>query len=504
MAQLGKFQMTAPKSFSGLATKSSMAALFGRSPQKASNMMIQLLAQYRGKSLEMDLMSLGVVNFARDDEYTWDLIGSSNRNIELLEARVNGSVQSASSDNLGANGAQFDLVFGEDWFNDGQTIVGEKPDLYPIQIVKKSIEGINNAVYTCVMLGGVTGGIPAEEVVAGKKFSGEGYAVSSELSRERMGGNVTTPFAMRGEFSTIRYGHKVTGTADKYQVKVGIPTVDKSGKVIQHNAWMPHVQYQIEEDFSDMKHKLLMYGRSNRDQSGLYLNKDHKSLQTLTMGAGFREQMEVSNTIFYNTFSIKLIEDLLLDLSEAKLGFNDRKFIMKTGNRGAAQFSKAVSQIASGWSIDGNLQPSNGNASVVSKTTSNLHSNALRAGFQFVEWLAPNGVILRVEVDPIYDDRVRNKIMHPLGGVAESYRYDIYYVGGKGEGNGNMKIAKVDGLYDRRGFSSGPFGNPFLGTTTSNYSGTDEDSAKMHLQCTLGAILYDPSKTVSLIPSMLQ
>lgn len=29
-----------------------------------------------------------------------------------------------------------------------------------------------------------------------------------------------------------------------------------------------------------------------------------------------------------------------------------------------------------------------------------------------------------LEVDPMYDDKVRNKILHPDGGVAESYRYE--------------------------------------------------------------------------------
>lgn len=41
--------------------------------------------------------------------------------------------------------------------------------------------------------------------------------------------------------------------------------------------------------------------------------------------------MEVSNTIKYNTFSLKLIEDALYELSASKLDFKDRTFIMKTG-----------------------------------------------------------------------------------------------------------------------------------------------------------------------------
>lgn len=51
------------------------------------------------------------------------------------------------------------------------------------------------------------------------------------------------------------------------------------------------------------------------------------------MGAGLYEQMESSNTTYYNTFSLKLLEDALYQLSAAKLDFNDRTFIVKTGKR---------------------------------------------------------------------------------------------------------------------------------------------------------------------------
>ena len=41
--------------------------------------------------------------------------------------------------------------------------------------------------------------------------------------------------------------------------------------------------------------------------------------------------MEVANTMFYNTFSLKLLEDALYELSASKLDFGDRLFVIKTG-----------------------------------------------------------------------------------------------------------------------------------------------------------------------------
>ena len=41
--------------------------------------------------------------------------------------------------------------------------------------------------------------------------------------------------------------------------------------------------------------------------------------------------MEVANTMYYNTFSLKLLEDALYELSASKLDFGDRYFLIKTG-----------------------------------------------------------------------------------------------------------------------------------------------------------------------------
>lgn len=113
--------------------------------------------------------------------------------------------------------------------------------------------------------------------------------------------------------------------------------------------------------------------------------------------------MEVANTMYYNNFSLKLIEDALYELSAAKLDFGERYFLIRTGERGAIQFHKAVLQTVSGWT---QFVLDNSSTRVIEKTQSNLHSNALSAGFQFVEFKAPNGVRVKIEVDAYYDKKI--------------------------------------------------------------------------------------------------
>ena len=177
---------------------------------------------------------------------------------------------------------------------------------------------------------------------------------------------------------------------------------------------------------------------------------------------------------------------------------NERTFVIKTGERGAIQFHKAILNTVSGWT----QFTLNGDAlNIVEKTQSNLHVNSLAAGFQFVEYRAPNGVRVKVEVDSFYDDPVQNKIQHPLGGPASSYRYDIMDIGSMDQPN--IFKCQIKGMPEVRGYESG-FRNPFTGEVNIQYMSHDEDSATIHKMATFGVCVLDPTRTMSLIPAILQ
>lgn len=493
--KLGKFQTTTFSHWQGLTKENHLGSVYYKAPQKATNLMVQLIAFHRGKSLETYLSQFPVKEFDTDDEYTWDVIGSSRRNISIIEARdINGVTLTTGMAGVGTE--PFYVVFPEDWWADGNVIVGEKNELYPLRVLGSARMEGTNAVYKVELMGGVTSGMPVEELTLGKKFSVEYSPVEKELSRRVGDVRYSSPVAMRNEWSTLRIQHKVPGSMLDKKLAVGIPFVDNSGKKIVHNMWMHHVEYKLEETFSEEKNNLIMYGRSNRNRNGEYLNFG-KSGNVIKQGAGLREQMEVSNTIYYNKFNIKLIEDALYELSAAKLDMGDRLFVLKTGERGAVQFHKEVLQTVSGWT---QFVMDNSSIGVVQKTQSNLHSNALSAGFQFVELKSPNNVRVKVEVDPLYDDPVRNKILHPNGGVAESYRYDLLYIGTMDQPN--IQLARVKGDTEYRGYQWG-LRNPFTGARTNMNMSYDEDSAVIHRMWQGGVFILDPTRTMSIIPSIL-
>lgn len=501
--KLGKFQMVGFQSWKGLTKENHLGSIFQTAPQKASNLMVQLLAYYRGKTLDTFLSQFPVKEFETDDEYTWEVIGSSRRNIPLVEARdENGGVVTASSGMVGAGTAPFYLVFAEDWFALGEVIVGNLNQVYPIRIISEARMEGTNAVYKVETMGGNTQGIPAERLLAGERFSVEFAPVEKELSRQVGDIRFSSPVSMRNEWSTIRIKHKVPGSMLDKKLAVGIPLTkaDGSGKLTKTvaNMWMHAVDWEVEQQFSEAKNNILAYGTSNRNANGEYMNFG-VSGNVIKMGSGLFEQMEVANTMYYNTFSLKLLEDALYELSAAKLDFGDRYFLIKTGERGAIQFHKAVLNVVSGWT---QFVLDNSSTKVIEKTQSRLHSNALSAGFQFVEYKAPNGVRVKLDVDPMYDDPVRNKIMHPLGGVAYSYRYDIMYIGTMDQPN--IFKCQIKGKPEYRGYQWGPFRNPFTGQQNNPYASFDEDAAVIHKMATLGICVLDPTRTMSIIPAILQ
>lgn len=493
--------MTKGKAWSGLTLKNHIGAIFGSQPQLVSPLTTVLLQSSGMKNLDttLSLFPEKVLNTA--DDFVWKVVGSDERNIPLVEARAFGAVVDTNTTGVGIGRSKFELVFAEKWFTAMHVIAGPRPDVYQIRITDEPYEEGSNYVYPCEAWGGQESlaGIPGDELLAGNRFSIESAYTEDELSTRGAGIQFTSPYLMRNSISTLRMEHKVSGAMIDVKVEpvyfAGIETRDpNTGKVHKSTTWMQEVYWQFEKALSRIKSRTIMFGKTNRDENGRFLNKGASNIE-IKAGSGIREQMEVSNTISYNRFSMRLLEDVLSELSEGKLDFSERKFMLRTGERGAAQFNRAATAAASGWkSLFDNT-----NQNAIKGVSSKFHDNSFQGGFQFTEWRAPNNIHIMLEVDPMYDDKVRNKILHPDGGVAESYRYDILYIGSMEEPN--IQKIKVRGDDELRGYMAG-IRDPFSGRR-GGIMQLMEDSATMTAMCGTGAMVKDPSRTASLIPALL-
>lgn len=498
--QINFMQMTDAKSWSGITTKNHLGSIFESRPQLASKMITRMLSQYYGATLEAQLSEIPALYLDTDDDYTWKLIGSSERNIPLAEARFQGATVTATDFGIGANGTEFELIFPERYFSDVNVLVGER-DIYPIRVLDDPTPEGTNWVYRVEMWGNSkVDGMPGEELISGKKFSKDFSPVEDDFSIK--GGEVaySTPISFRNAFTRIRMQYTAPGSMSNRKFGAEFTQLGLNGEKKSFITWMEYNNWVFEYQFAQEKNRLLWFGRSARDAKGKFTNIG-KSGNVISAGAGLREQMEIANTFFYSKFSADLITNILTELSEGKLAMDERKFVIRTGERGAILFHKAIAELASGWTplFDQAAQ---------SSAKSPLHDNARKYGFQYTEFLAPNGIHVRVEVDPIYSDPVRNKIMAPnnghfFGGVAESYRMDILDMGTV-EGEPNIRKVYANSTPDTTGYIPG-LRHPFspTGERGMNLMATPKDGFEVHKFATCSGFIKDVTRTMSLIPSVL-
>ncbi len=147
--QLSKFQMIGFDGWKGLTKLNHISAIYGLGAQKASNMMVELLASKVGSTLDTFLSRFPVKEFEDDSEYYWDVISSARKNVPLLEARTEDGVKVEDTDTVGSGTSPFYLVFTEDYFADGEVIFGNLNQVYPIRILGDARMEGSNAVYKC-------------------------------------------------------------------------------------------------------------------------------------------------------------------------------------------------------------------------------------------------------------------------------------------------------------------------------------------------------------------
>lgn len=485
--KISPFQVVDAKWWAGMTTDTHLAALYEEKPQLATQTVNRMLESTFGPSLDSILNRFPSQTFGKDEDLYWKLQGSFERNISLKEAWWAGSMVTASDTGVGANHTEIELVFGEYWFEEQMVIVGELNEVYPLYVKKVEKEG-SDYRYFCVLEYASNDGMPGSQLINGKKFSIEYSPVERTLSVSGTGIRHSSPIEMRSSFTTIRKEEKVPGNMVSRPMQAFFKN-PVTGKV--ETVWTEYIDWMVERELMLEKNRAMFFGRTNRDANGR-THMTGKSGNEIFIGPGIREQMEVSNSMYYSKFSLSLLETFLFDISEGTLPKDQRTFVIKTGERGAALFHKAVKNDASGW-----LPLRDDNA--IYNTTSSTALNARGFGFQFTEWIAANGVKVIVDVDPMYTDFTRNKIEHPNGGKAESYRFDIFDIGTPDAPN--IQKAYVQGMEDVLRYEVG-IRSPWS-SNTKNIVSNSEDSYVIHRMCQFGTMVLDPQRTASFIPHVL-
>ena len=287
---LKKFQISRPFTAwkSEITKVNHISTLYHSAPQKASNFMVELLARNYAKSIESTLSAFPTKEVESDDEYTWDVIGASRRNIPLVEARNLAGTPIPVDGTAGEGNEEFYLVFGEDWFFDGEIIYGNLNEKYPLLIKGQPRYEGTNVVVTVQLANGTMSGMPGNRLQLGERFSVGFAPVERELSRKVGGVRHVAPTSMRNEWTTIRIQDTVSGGLLNKKIAFGVPMVrEVAGKMVKDNnpMWMHYEEYEFNKQWQEYKSNAYVYAVSNRNANGEYLNFG-KSGEVIRMGDG--------------------------------------------------------------------------------------------------------------------------------------------------------------------------------------------------------------------------
>lgn len=507
--KLGLYQMGEFRSWGGLTTKEMLKTYLGteleKDPQWATDQMIQIMAANHGAYLlEAFLSKFGTKKFKDDDFFYWKIIADAEKSIPLVEARdENGNVITPSTNKMvGAGTVPFYLVFATRYFFNGEVIGGNLNEVYPMKVIGEGVEEGSNYVYKVELMGGNTNGIPSERLLAGEKFTYDYAPTSRRFDRSKGGLRYGSSSAMRNSFSEIRLWDKQDDITGDTGFVIGYPCITgyQNGKPTYEvkKRWIDVVKWTFEKTWSEYKNKCMAYSVSNETESGEVRNWDNNG-EVIRVGSGLFEQLDSAGVISYTDFSLEQLSDEILKLVTNVTSYGDRVYVMRTGTGGFMQFSKAVSNMAEGhgWS-----KASAQNPATIQKVNSEYHKNSLGYGYQFAEYYGPMGIVLKCEIDPMYDDRTREgKILWKNGLPAKSFRYDIWDLGNSNEQN--IFKAEVTSKPEMRGYTSGPFRNVFTDERNIRYASTDEAGSSQHIRATLGVGVLDATRTLAYVPSVL-
>lgn len=488
MAKISPLQMYEPTNWTGLTTDNHIGSLFGIEPQMASDVLTRIYNVNYGMDLDSYLNQFPVKQLKSDDDFQWKLQGAGKKNIPLVKAALSfGGAQVSGSDKAGLNHSRFFLSFPEQYFTDVNLIVGEKNETYPILIVDDpKPEGSNWTYEVELLTGDPTLFIPVDDLAAGKRYSKEWSPVERTLSKKGGGVHYASPFKMQNTFSFIRMEDTRPGNMIKRPVAFSF--MDEEGG--KHTTWMEYADYEFNAQFREEKNKLCYFSTPNKTSQGTYVNKGKSGFE-IKQGAGIRAQMAPANIAYYSSFSITWLTEQLLGLSVGKLASDQRKFLLRTGEWGMYQFSRSLEDHVQLYLplFDQNR---------VFKG----QGNSLGFRGQFLEYIGPNGISVTLSHEPMYDDPERNKIYHPDGGVAESYRYDVLDIG-TADGEPNIQKVSISGMDDIMGYVPG-LRNPFSLSGKNNIMANSTDGYTMHRAAYVGVMIKNPMRCLQIIPNILQ
>lgn len=494
MNKISKLQIVEPKYWGGLTRDSHLGAIGMTQPQFVDKVIDRLYeVNYGADNIVSFINQFPTEEIDEEGEYRWLLHGSDERNIPLVDATDLDGTSITDGDQFGIGHSQFCLIFAERWFDATSVIVGPDPDAYSLRVVEDPVNTGSGVRYKVELLTGDENlFVPVEDLQEGTLWSEDYAQVEQYLSKRGAEVRHASPFQMENTTSVIRRNYEVPGAmiSKGKNHPLAFAFIDQNGKT--QTAWLDKLGWDFLVQFRRDKGRLLKHGRSNRRADGQYANKG-ESGNVIKSGYGLEEQMGGGNTLRFNKFDLDTLTKFALDICVGKVPGDKRKLVLSTGEYGLYEFHKAASDKASGitWLRSGHNFKTTGGKVTLDEGQMNTY-------------VSVNGIEFHVMLDPTKDDPVRNKLVHPDGGLASSRSFNIWDFG-TSNGKSNIQRIKVKGEEEFFRYIPGmrdPF-SPYNNPTSPQMTASPVDGYAVYKQYIGGIMVRNPFKTGKLVPAIL-
>jgi hypothetical protein len=355
-------------------------------------------------------------------EFRWPLMGLLTKAVAITSLVNGGSTP-------GINRTTFQVKLAEKLFALGDVLATHSRTLVRVQT--DPVQDGAEYIYTFQLINPDPASyVDPTDLVSGKEVSKEFSAF--EENSEGGSDYETTPFWFENQMTTMRGEFSMSGGAqtDVMVLQVGGP--DKKGSML----WMYEKEYQFMLKWNEYCERMLWYSEYNKDPQG-QVHLPGANGRPVFMGSGILEQIAPSNKRTYTTLTEQIVREFLVDLMENARDAEQTKFVGFCGYWFFEEFHKAMK----------NSLASNGFTLVDTHFVSGSGQDLVLGG-QFKTYRGLNGTELTLIHNPLYDNKVSNRKLHPITKKPqESYRCTILDFGMYGgESNVSVVAKGADGI----------------------------------------------------------
>lgn len=461
-------QLYQGKKFAGLTDSNHLANAFLTEPEMVNNTLSFVFGYKYSNPLSLFTGGLGKTRMLDNREYNWPLMGDLERPIKIVRNLGDGG------STPGLYNQTFRVALAEKEFTSGEVLIPDDRN-YPMIVVSDPVQDGVEFIYTLQLVNpDETFFIPPALLAAGKELSKD-YSAYEEGSHRSGLTTYASPFMLRNHLTTQRKHREITGSAqtDVMAILMKDPVSGKTSALwTDVQEWTFLAQWYRELDRS------MLYSIFSAKPNGTNPLKGENGRPTY-IGAGLHQQISPSNKRQYTDLTVNVIREFMTDLTYNVKGDGPAKFVGMAGYGFMDLFDRAMKDSVASWNL------------VDSKFVSGSGQN-LTLGGQFLTYKGLNGIEMTLVHQPLYDDPIHNRKLHPVTGrPVESYTatfidYGMY----KGESN-IMKVAKRDreSVMWYNGGSTGPGGH---NKSESRMGSSSFDGYKVEILSESGIMIQNP------------